>query len=595
MNQTFIDILQKLIAEQGKEALLNSAKCKAFLADYTKGEYKKESRFLLQALEAGAAKAIDTTQELPICKKQQTRVLREEYGLAEEIAADVVDTLALALRGEVKEKKLCKNCGKELADEWRTCPYCSTWVVGQKSVPEIPAVAQAEPPQEETPPEPERALPSVFMAPLMEEDTALSPSPIKKKHTKRNVLIAIAAGVFLLFAFLIILNASPYQVKTIANGTAIEITKYRGSKTEIQIPSRIRNLPVTAIGEYAFFNKQLTSVTIPDGVTTIANASFCRNQLTIVFIPNSVKTIGEIAFADNELIAVSISSNVTTIGTRAFENNQLASVTIPNSVKNIDYWAFDSDVKVTTTTSPQRPASDDFVRINGGTFMMGSPSNEQGHSSNESPQHQVTVNSFYMGKYEVTYKEYEEIIRPNSSDYKDGNKPKRYVNLFDVIEYCNRRSQREGLTPVYTKSGSGYKWNRNANGYRLPTEAEWEYACRAGTTTPWHSGTEAALGNYAWYSRNSNDDVHEVGKKLPNAFGLYDMHGNVWELCWDWYASYPNEAQTDPMGASSGSSLVIRGGWWRVDANIIRSAYRSYVKPDYRDSAIGFRLVRNVE
>jgi len=135
MEQGFIDILKKLIAEQGKETLLNASKCKAFLADYTRNEYKKESRLLLQALEAGVQKAIDTTEELEICKKQQIRVLREEHFVAEEAAEDIVDTLALVLRGEKKkqEQNICKNCGKEMQEEWKACPYCGTSVGSQNS------------------------------------------------------------------------------------------------------------------------------------------------------------------------------------------------------------------------------------------------------------------------------------------------------------------------------------------------------------------------------------------------------------------------------------------------------------------------------
>jgi len=138
MNTMFIGILQKLITEQGKEALLNPAKCKAFLADYTKGEYKKESRLLLQALEAGVQKAIDTTDELEICKKQQARILREEHFVAPEAAADIVDTLAFVLRDEKKiitsQRVICSNCGKELQKEWKICPYCETRVENTKSL-----------------------------------------------------------------------------------------------------------------------------------------------------------------------------------------------------------------------------------------------------------------------------------------------------------------------------------------------------------------------------------------------------------------------------------------------------------------------------
>jgi uncharacterized protein with PIN domain len=153
MNTAFIDILKKFTAEQGREALLNPAKCKAFLADYTKGEYKKESRLLLQALEAGVQKAIADTEELEICKKQQVRVLQEEYFLAAEIAADVVDTLALVLREEQKNKTsqsmLCANCGKELQKEWKVCPYCgtSTAKIQQKPSQTKPVETEAQPEQ----------------------------------------------------------------------------------------------------------------------------------------------------------------------------------------------------------------------------------------------------------------------------------------------------------------------------------------------------------------------------------------------------------------------------------------------------------------
>jgi len=130
MNSTFISILQQLISEQGRDALLNPTKCKAFLSDYTHGEYKKESRLLLQALEVGVQKAIDATEELELCKKQQTMILQEEHFLTAEAASDVVDALALVLRGEHKSEALpvCSNCGKELQKEWKVCPYCGTQV-----------------------------------------------------------------------------------------------------------------------------------------------------------------------------------------------------------------------------------------------------------------------------------------------------------------------------------------------------------------------------------------------------------------------------------------------------------------------------------
>ncbi len=402
MNQTFIDILQKLIAEQGKEAFLNPARCKAFLADYTHGEYKKESRFLLQALEAGAAKEIDAADDVAICKKQQVRLLHEEYGMDEKVAADTVDTLALALRGEVKEKTLCKKCGKELSDEWKVCPYCSTSAVDQESAPEIPAVAQAKPPQEETPPEPEKAgFTARFLAPLMEEETALPPLPvkkkhIKKKHTKRNVLIAIAAGVVLL-VLLYIFNRKPeYQVQIIAYGTAVEITGYTGSKTDIQIPSHIENLPVTAIGGNAFRSRQLKSVNIPDSVTTIGNWAFMRNQLTSITIPGSVTTIGNQAFADNKLTSITIPNSVIYIGNEAFSENRLTSVLIPDSVITIGNSAFKHNQLISVTIP------NGVTRIENGAF-----------SQNQLTSVTIPNSVTSIGAFAFSYNQLTSIIIPN--------------------------------------------------------------------------------------------------------------------------------------------------------------------------------------
>ena len=249
----------------------------------------------------------------------------------------------------------------------------------------------------------------------------------------------------------------------------------------------------------------------------------------------------------------------------------------------------------TPAAPPQRPVSGNLVCINGGTFTMGSPANEAERDDDE-VQRQVTVSSFYLGKYEVTQKEYQEVMGTNPSNFKGDNLPVEKVSWFDAVEYCNKRSQREGLSPAYTISGSGdnqtVAWNRNANGYRLPTEAEWEYACRAGTTTAYNTGASIS-NNTGWYGGNSDKKTHPVGQKATNAWGLYDMHGNVWEWCWDWYGNYPSGAQTDPVGAMSGSVRVIRGGSWGDSGRFLRSAYRSYGTPSDRDYFVGFRLVRS--
>ena len=240
-----------------------------------------------------------------------------------------------------------------------------------------------------------------------------------------------------------------------------------------------------------------------------------------------------------------------------------------------------------------------FVRIEDGAFMMGSPVSEPGHSDNEI-QHQVTISSFYMCKYPVIQEAYRAIMGNNPSYFKGNNLPVECVSWFDAIKYCNHLSQREGLIPVYTVNGN-VMWNRNTNGYRLPTEAEWEYACRAGTTTPFSTGsnitTEQANynGNYPY-----NNDIKgkyrkkttPVGSFAQNSWGLCDMHGNVWEWCWDWYGDYNTFDLISPAGTSTGTDRVIRGGSWNNSAAHTRSAYRGSGTPAVRGSLIGFQLVR---
>jgi len=247
-------------------------------------------------------------------------------------------------------------------------------------------------------------------------------------------------------------------------------------------------------------------------------------------------------------------------------------------------------------TPQPTPALANMVRIQGGTFTMGSPASQTGRRGNEMP-HQVTVSSFYMGKYEVTQREYVEVMGTNPSNFTgDLNRPVEQVSWFDAVEYCNRLSRKEGLTPAYTISGSGVRrtvtWNRSANGYRLPTEAEWEYACRAGTTSAYNTGANVISSNTGWYFDNSNRSPQPVGQKPANAWGLHDMHGNVWEWCWDWYGDYSIEAQNNPIGPASGYERVVRGGSWDNFAGDTYSSLRFFNEPYYRDFVLGFRVVR---
>ena len=263
---------------------------------------------------------------------------------------------------------------------------------------------------------------------------------------------------------------------------------------------------------------------------------------------------------------------------------------------------------------------ENFVLIPAGTFQMGSTAGE----TNEKPVHEVTITKdFYMGKYEVTQAEYEKYCSYGSSSpsstYGDGdNYPAYFVSWYDALVYCNKRSIAEGLTPCYSISGntdpskwgtvptsSDSTWNAavcdwNANGYRLPTEAEWEYAARAGDNTvsslTW-AGTNSSsnLGEYAWYYDNSSDKTHPVGTKKSNAFGLYDMSGNVLEWCWNWRTScYDTETEggTNPTGASSGDFRVFRGGGWFFYSVSCTVSDRSLNFPTFRDLYLGFRVVR---
>jgi len=237
-----------------------------------------------------------------------------------------------------------------------------------------------------------------------------------------------------------------------------------------------------------------------------------------------------------------------------------------------------------------------FVRINGSTFTMGSSANEEGRGRRDSDeiQRQVTISSFQMSRYQVTQREYQEVMGTNPSHFIGENLPVEMISWFDAVEYCNRRSQREGLTPAYTISGSGNNrtvtWNRNANGYRLPTEAEWEYACRAETTTAYNTG--ASLTTSQANFGNQNGRTTPVGSYPANNWGLYDMHGNVHEWCWDWYGAYTSGAQTNPTGAVSGEYRVMRGGSWDYFVLLLRSANRMSFSPYFRYNSIGFRVVR---
>jgi formylglycine-generating enzyme required for sulfatase activity len=218
-----------------------------------------------------------------------------------------------------------------------------------------------------------------------------------------------------------------------------------------------------------------------------------------------------------------------------------------------------------------------LVRIPSGSFMMGSPENEWGREANEGPRHQVVISKwFYLGKYEVTQAQWQAIMGDNPSTEIDPNFPVNRVSWFDAQKFFDR-------IEALIQDGN----------FRFPTEAEWEYAARAGNTTPNFIGDDVdaeELMQYAWFRNNSEGMLNRVGQKKPNPWGLHDMMGNVWEWVQDWYGPYFGQPQVDPVGPEIGQEKVFRGGSWMARTEWMRAADRGKFSPDNRRNTGGVRV-----
>ncbi len=236
--------------------------------------------------------------------------------------------------------------------------------------------------------------------------------------------------------------------------------------------------------------------------------------------------------------------------------------------------------------------------IPAGSFEMGSRTGR----IEEKPVHRVSIDAFLMDRHEVTQAEYEKLGKieafSNPSHFQGADLPVEQVTWPQAARFCNARSRLEGLRPCYNEDTGACDFE--ADGYRLPTEAEWEYACRAVTDSDYSFGSEARkLGDFAWYADNSAKKTHPVGQKKPNPWGLVDMHGNVAEWCHDVYepSYYQASPEKNPKGPDEGSEYVLRGGSWKAAVDALRSASRLGENPGFSDAclardAIGFRCVR---
>ncbi len=269
-----------------------------------------------------------------------------------------------------------------------------------------------------------------------------------------------------------------------------------------------------------------------------------------------------------------------------------------------EYAKPEGDAQASENNQPE--STENMVLIKGGSFTMGSPETEDWRGSDETA-HTVKVSSFYISPYELTQKKYLEITGKNPSNFNGDNLPVENISWLDAVTFCNLKSRAEGLSAAYRIEGGTVYWERGANGYRLPTEAEWEYACRAGSDTPFNSKTSPSTKDANYYGQYQGGQASQakpstyrqttvaVDSFSPNAFGLYNMHGNVSEWVWDTYGTYMKNAVSDPTGAIDGQLKVYRGGGWNDCDKHLRSAYRGAAYIEDRMPNIGMRLVRNAD
>ena len=332
----------------------------------------------------------------------------------------------------------------------------------------------------------------------------------------------------------------------LADGSVTEKQIGKGAVTTTQIASN-------AVTAAQIASKTITAQQMED--STITSTKLAKNSVTTEKIATNSITADKLDLSDAEL-------------------NKLVGAIKKYLSKPVE--GFDWTVSLSAGICLE------MIWCNPGTFTMGSPTSEAERNNNET-QHQVTLTKgFWLGKYEVTQAQWYAVMGTDPSYFNGSQRPVEQVNYNDALSFCRRLTEKErteGRLP------EGYE-------YTLPTEAQWEYACRAGTTTALCNGdaTEVNMNEVGWYGSNAGGGTHIVGQKKPNDWGFYDMHGNVWEWCLDWYGECSTMAVTDPTGGSTGSGPVHRGGSWGDRASLCRSATRDDYSPRDDSRNLGFRV-----
>ena len=304
-------------------------------------------------------------------------------------------------------------------------------------------------------------------------------------------------------------------------------------------------------------DEPVTGVVLPDEVVVAVGKTA---EIPVTFIPSNA--------TNKKITCVSSDPNIATV-----ENGKVTGIAVGQTT--ITVTTQDGGRTAKCLVAVTQPIEPKMIKVEGGTFTMGC-TNEQGEDclDNEKPSHSVTVNSFYMGKYEVTQEEWEAVMGKNPSHFTGSNYPVEFISWSDIQLFIKRLNATTGKN------------------YRLPTEAEWEYAARGGKLSKgykYSGGNDADI--VAWYSGDSNKKTHPVGTKEPNELGIYDMSGNVIEYCQDWYDTYPGDALNNPVGPESGTWRIIRGGAFGTEENYCRIPFRTAVSPNNYFIDLGFRLV----